>query len=1157
MTPATYGTSSGLKSYKWRSSYKTSITLIDGRPLDMLHDFYIPALKRAVRYDRVAGYFRSTSLAAASQGYSQLVNQGGEIRMIVGSDLEPEDVSAALAGDLARLEKHLCKELDGAEQWPEAVQNGMALLAWMIANRRMQLKVAFRISGITGKPIAFDSVEDGYVHEKWLILEDSDKHRMYVSGTLNESKTGLVYNAENVDIHCDWWGEREVERIQEADEGFEALWENKMPHMTVLDLPEAVKQKLIQCAEQFPVLKEIDGTKVQQEILPPDDFERLRWAIISDAPKMPGGRFVGLETAPVEPWPHQNFVVRKLVETYPYAYMLCDEVGLGKTIEAALAMRSLYLSGMVRRILVSAPAGLTRQWHRQLASKVLMPFGLYTTGVNPGHEYIFPMEEKVPGEDLFSKDLVIVSNGLMLRKERAKALESNAPFDIVLIDEAHALRRRNTTEGVTGAADYGLLYQNAQDYLRPKSKAFWMATATPMQLEPVEVSDLIRFTDRVGAFQQDPTLTWLFYQTLQEVLSRQAVSEEELEFLVAAINAVEVQDPMLWDHLHKYVIDPAGRASLRAFLEERRLPANDLNLRRLSRFSFSAAPLSRVMMRHTRSLLEVYREKGKLKGNLARRYAAPRVVKFTEVEQLVYDLLEAYCVELQHQLTQGNENATNRQMVSFLLSFLRVRFASSFYAIQQTLIRRKAKVDATLQQKGFGRVEMDSAEMRSQLFDGEEEEDTIDENLLLQNRTIGDLKWETARLESILEEMTHLPMLSSKMKEFLTVINNRKGEDCRVQQTVVFTRFYDTLQDILRNLQRAQRLLRVGTYSGQTCSWFNPSTQKVETVSREAVKELFLRGEIDILLCTDAAAEGLNLQTADLLINYDLGWNPMKIEQRIGRIDRIGQKHNEIHVLNFCYADSVEEIIYSRLQSRLANILTMVGSQQVSIVPVTPEEFEQLANRDITEEQLENIIRERVDMIRKKSELLELKPLDLYEVYERMDAAYRQNVVPVNLEQLWETLDGSKYLSQFKIERPVSDEPVLIINDIPGVMHRGALTASRDLYENGLAHVGNLHFSSYGDPFFDSLVEHILEYELPECVQRVSVPLEGICPEYVGYGALARNADGSITKKLLISIGDLEGLCLDLGEKLEPEDIAALEWELRLKASEEFQLNAQ
>jgi hypothetical protein len=75
----------GLQGVPWRLSYRTSALKPDGQPVDILHDFYIPALLRAVRYDRVAGYFRSSSLAAASQGFSAFVGHQGTMRLIVGS----------------------------------------------------------------------------------------------------------------------------------------------------------------------------------------------------------------------------------------------------------------------------------------------------------------------------------------------------------------------------------------------------------------------------------------------------------------------------------------------------------------------------------------------------------------------------------------------------------------------------------------------------------------------------------------------------------------------------------------------------------------------------------------------------------------------------------------------------------------------------------------------------------------------------------------------------------------------------------------------------------------------------------------------------------------------------------------------------------------
>jgi SNF2 family DNA or RNA helicase len=66
-----------------------------------------------------------------------------------------------------------------------------------------------------------------------------------------------------------------------------------------------------------------------------------------------------METAPITPWPHQAIVARRLIATWPYSYLLCDEVGLGKTIEAGLAIRSLYLAGLSKRVLICAPASLT------------------------------------------------------------------------------------------------------------------------------------------------------------------------------------------------------------------------------------------------------------------------------------------------------------------------------------------------------------------------------------------------------------------------------------------------------------------------------------------------------------------------------------------------------------------------------------------------------------------------------------------------------------------------------------------------------------------------------------------------------------------------------------------------------------------------------
>ena len=116
------------KDIAWQPSYRTSARNRDGRLTDILNDFYIPVLQRAVEYDRVAGYFRSSSLAIASQGFSAFTGREGRMRLVVGADLELEDVVAILEGNNRRLVERLSQRLEGSDQWPENESRGVQLL---------------------------------------------------------------------------------------------------------------------------------------------------------------------------------------------------------------------------------------------------------------------------------------------------------------------------------------------------------------------------------------------------------------------------------------------------------------------------------------------------------------------------------------------------------------------------------------------------------------------------------------------------------------------------------------------------------------------------------------------------------------------------------------------------------------------------------------------------------------------------------------------------------------------------------------------------------------------------------------------------------------------------------------------------------------------
>ncbi len=719
-----------------------------------------------------------------------------------------------------------------------------------------------------------DSVADGYVHMKFAVLRDMLGARLYISGSLNELRTALHLNAENIDVHCSWRGEDAAARVADAEHRFLLLWGDRNAAMRVLPLPEAVRQRLIEFANP-PRLRPVDepvepGELAEGPAVSP--LERLRFALLRDGPRLPNGRAVGIATAAIEPWPHQAVVARRLIDSFPFSWLLCDEVGLGKTIEAGLALRSLYLSGIAKRILIAAPASLTRQWQREMASKFLLPFGRARSGSPLRHEYILPSVTDRPAASLCEPDLAIVSTGLLVRQDRREELRRARPFDVILLDEAHYVRRRNPQGGTRADPDFNTIHQLFANVLREKAKALWLATATPMQLDPIEATDLVSLTRRAGPFLADPSLLIGYYDALGGLVNNRNSSRVEWEFLRQSVRLVEQQDPLLWDWLATNVVDARMRIATRRWLDHGTTPTG-LDRRNMRRLIFAASPLSRVMLRHTRPLLEIYRERGRLADNLARReiLPLPRIV-FSDAEKAVYEGLEKYCEGLAAKLG-GRPNSARAQSLGFYLSFLRLRFASGLYAIGETLRRRRIRVEET--RHALARSESASETDREDQIAGDAEDDKAAIGELLRDRTPDDLAWELGTLDGLIERLANLTETPSKVRHLLRVLDERRLAGGRVKQVVVFTRFTDTLDDIVGRLRGVSTSLLIGTYSGLGGRFVAPATREWVGVERDQVKHRFMRGEIDILVCTDAAAEGLNLQSADLLINYDLPWNPM------------------------------------------------------------------------------------------------------------------------------------------------------------------------------------------------------------------------------------------------------------------------------------------
>lgn len=142
---------------------------------------------------------------------------------------------------------------------------------------------------------------------------------------------------------------------------------------------------------------------------------------------------------------------------------------------------------------------------------------------------------------------------------------------------------------------------------------------------------------------------------------------------------------------------------------------------------------------------------------------------------------------------------------------------------------------------------------------------------------------------------------------------------------IIFSQYYDSVIWLATKLSSEDLTAeKIGIYSGESRS--GVMYQGIlKRMAREEIKQMVRRGELRLIIGTDAASEGLNLQKLGTLINLDLPWNPTRLEQRKGRIQRIGQIQDEIWILNLRYRDSVEDRVHELLSSRLEEIHSLFG----------------------------------------------------------------------------------------------------------------------------------------------------------------------------------------------------------------------------------------
>ncbi len=940
-----------LRDYTWQTKY-------DSDTFSLIQEFYEPALNCAARYDRSTGFFSARILTLAARGIEGLIRNNGIMRLIIGCTLREEEVEAIAQGE--KLREVVDRSLSNFPLIPENPQeaDALELLSWMIAQGYLEVKLALPCSPLR-QPISLQAI----FHEKAGVIEDKAGNRLAFNGSVNETAQGWTINWESFHVFTDWDGTRTY--VDDEERGFAKLWTNQAKRCLVIDVPTAVKNQLLSYLphhDQKP--KRLEGihpsavssqnaetneTVVVEKNQPLDlqaQFKQV-WSLIQYGAAIPGlGDRVGEATCAITPYPHQINAFQRLYQNWPPKLLIADEVGLGKTIQAGLLIRQAWLARIAKRILILAPKAVLTQWQIELREKFNLNVPIYDGKTLTWYDCPAlrvlgkPLIKPASREEWHKEPIVITSSQLMRRADRARELINEAePYDLVFLDEAHHARR----QGVSGTQPKGAnQLLRLMQQLKHRTQGLVLLTATPMQVSPIEVWDLLNLLELPQLWNLQN------FQDFFKCAGTANPSHTQFEFMASLFRAVEAQfGETSLEAAQRFVSGSSKLATkkvLQALRDEATLPRKQLSSDKrraaiaIMRFN---TPVNRLISRHTRELLRRYYDAGKMSSRIATRIVEDEFVSLTAAERQLYEAVEDYISSTYNNASQADKNA-----VGFVMTIYRRRLASSFAALEHTLSQRSN----ILKNHNFSQLELNE----ENVSDDEISDETMDVDEANELEREALQKEELQALEFLLQQVKKIP-IDSKAQILHQKLQHLRQQG--YQQVIVFTQYTDTM-DFLRQYLVDMERYQVICFSGRGGELAN-TNGNWQVISRDETKRIFRQGKADILLCTDAAAEGLNFQFCGALINYDMPWNPMRVEQRIGRIDRLGQVYENIKIMNLHYENTIEADVYLALRERIGLFSQYVGRLQ-PILATLPRSIinATLSSRSEQEQQRANLVSE-------------------------------------------------------------------------------------------------------------------------------------------------------------------------------------------------------
>lgn len=843
-----------------------------------LNTFLIPALGESVLYKRATGYFNVESLISVSQGLETMLLNGGKMHLLIGMhDLSEELVLAQKASKVAQdatqeASRRLMQIVEEIGSLRDALRlKRLETLTSLISGGHLSIKLA--------KPIGVSSQH--IFHVKRFVLEDSNGDFVCATGSPNETKAGSEGNFEEISTFKSW--EDLSGHAQELKRKFDSLWQGQNSNLEITELADADLVLLQQTVTQ--TLKNLGVDSKSESASKKAFIDSLKTFVPAKTFQFRGARL----------FPHQEFAYLKAMSRWPIRVLLADEVGLGKTLEVGASLRYLKDVGQIRTAIFLAPKNVVNQLQAELYEKFGLEFFVWNSSKQ---KYLDPQGQFTevpygpPGSTAAPDWVLASSQWARGSSQRSHIFVDMEKFpDILIVDEAHAARVPAPEQNSSPS----LLYKALED-ASSKIPHLILMTATPMQLHVAEYHGLLKI---LGLPK-----TWQKLKHFELALTVQA-----REHVTMTLN--EGKDVALMLSESKALVPGLEEANRERLSATNIIPyANELRktwVQRQEEF-VQLNPATQLTVRNTRNSLEKFGYKFPDRNFLSPELAEP--LALSEIRFALSEYLSSAYGKFE-ELVNSDSKVVSR---GFVTSIYEQRFASSLWALRSSLNRRKMRLEA-FYFNSLPSIEFDDDD----LLEGEDDdrEGNLPRDLVVTEILRSAIQNEINFIYDVLGQIDAIdagPVLGDpKLREAKRIIAGNLAGGKRI---IVFSRYTDTLEALLENISEDKVLENesFGFYTGQECWLQKVGLRTVSTKSQ--LQKALANGEINFVLCSDAASEGINLQTASVLVNVDVPWNPGRLEQRIGRIARLGQRASVVDIANLWYPNSVESIMYGRLLER-------------------------------------------------------------------------------------------------------------------------------------------------------------------------------------------------------------------------------------------------